>query len=419
MKNFCLLVLLFLSIGTATQAQVNENENLKVFLDCRGRANCDLNFFRTKVPYVDYVRDQGLADIHVLVNTINTANGGRKYTIQYIEMDSYSETPAQEILFDTPPNATIDEVRNRFINQFAIGLVPYLINTPASEKIIISSTMTFEENVKENQEKQAEFDPWNYWVFEAGFDVEANFEAARTQTELRTDLDVTRVTDELRIGNFIYYRSNNQTFKQEEGNIVRRIQRYGFFSRAVFSINDHWSAGIRGNARHDNFRNIDLSYGAGPAVEFSIFPYEEAIYREFTVAYSTGFNNRQYLEETIYQQTSELLFDQSLEVALRLRKPWGSIFTSLRGRHFFHDFSKNSVELNNNINVRIVQGLAVRFRTNFEFINDQLSLPRGEVSLEDLLLSQRQLATNYDFSFSVGINYTFGSIYNNIINTRL
>jgi len=420
MKNICFLFLLFLCIGTSTVAQsTNNTETLKVFLDCRGGADCDLNFFRTKVPYVDYVRDQGLADIHVLVNTISTANGGRKYTMQYIEMDSYSEAPSQEILFDTPPNATIDELRNQFINKFAMGLVPYLINTPASDKIIISTSMTFEENAKEDQEKQAEFDPWNYWVFEAGFDVEANFEAARTQTELRTDLDVTRVTDDLRFGNFIYYRSDNQTFKQDEGDIVRRLKRYGFSSRAVFSIDDHWSAGVRANARHDNFRNIDLSYGAGPAVEFSIFPYQEAIYREFTIAYSTGFDNRRYLEETIYQETEELLFDQSLEVALRLRKPWGSIFTRLQGRAFFHDFSKNSVELNNNINVRIIQGLAVRFRTNFEFINDQLSLPLGEVSLEDLLLSQRQLATNYDFSFSVGINYTFGSIYNNIINTRL
>lgn len=419
MKNICLLFLLFLSIGTTALAQKTNVESLKVFLDCRGRANCDLDFFRTKVPYVDYVRDQGLADIHVMVNTIDVASGGRKYNLQYIEMDNYSEAPAREIIFDVPPNATIDETRSKFINQFAMGLIPYLINTPASDKILVTTTMTFEENAKEDKEKQSEFDPWNYWVFEAGFDVEANFEAARRRTELRTDLDVTRVTDQLRIGNFLYYRSNNQTFIQEEGDIVSRLSRYGFFSRAVFSLNDHWSAGINANARHDNFRNIDLSYGAGPAIEFSIFPYEEAIYREFTIAYSTGFSNRKYLEETIFRQTEELLFNQNLEVALRLRKPWGSIFTRLRGRTFFHDFSKNSVELNNNINVRIFQGLAVRFRTNFELINDQLSLPRGEVSLEDLLLSQRQLATNYDFSFSVGINYTFGSIYNNIINTRL
>lgn len=419
MKYLYLLILFLLNTGVVVQAQNMDAESLKVFLDCRGGANCDLNFFRTKVPYVDYVRDQGLADLHILINTINTANGGRKYTMQYIEMDHYSEAPAQEIRFDTPPNATIDEVRNKLINQFSMGLIPYLINTPASEKIIVSTTMTFEENAKEDQEKQAEFDPWNYWVFEAGFDVEANLQAARTQTELRTDLDVTRVTEDLRIGNFIYYRSENQTFIQDEGDIVSRLQRYGFFSRAVFSINDHWSAGVRTNARHDNFRNIDLSYGAGPALEFSIFPYEEAIYREFTIAYSTNFDNRKYLEETIYEATEELLFDQSLEIALRLRKPWGSVFSRLRGRHFFHDFSKNSLELNNNVNVRIVKGLAVRFRTNFEFINDQLSLPRGEISLEDLLLSQRQLATNYDFSFSVGINYTFGSIYNNIINTRL
>jgi hypothetical protein len=157
----------------------------------------------------------------------------------------------------------------------------------------------------------------------------------------------------------------------------------------------------------------------GPAIEYSIFPYQEAIYKEFTIAYYTSVSHRSYLEETIYGQTRETLVDHRLEVGLNLRKAWGSVRTRLSASQFFHDLSKNSIEFDNNINVRIIQGLAVRLNTNFEFINDQLSLPRGEVSLEDLLLAQRQLATNYEFSFSVGINYTFGSIYNNIINTRL
>jgi hypothetical protein len=279
--------------------------------------------------------------------------------------------------------------------------------------------LSFEEAEEAASEEQSQFDPWNYWVFETGFDVDAHFEAARRRTAIRTDLDITRVTDDLRIGNFIYYRSNNQKFFQDEGDIISRLNRYGFFSRVVKSINDHWSYGANLSARHDNFQNIDFGYSVGPAIEYSIFPYEEAIYKEFTIAYYTRLNQQSYIEETIYGKTKEFLWDQRVEVALRLRKPWGSIFTSLSGRHFFQDFSKNSVELNNNINVRIVKGLAVRFRTNFEFINDQVSLPRGEASLEDLLLAQRQLATNYDFSFSFGINYTFGSIYNNIINTRL
>ena len=50
-----------------------------------------------------------------------------------------------------------------------------------------------------------------------------------------------------------------------------------------------------------------------------------------------------------------------------------------------------------------------------QIINDQISLPREEASIEDILLGQSQLATN----FETGLSYTFGSLYNNVINTRL
>jgi hypothetical protein len=415
-----LLIILSLAITTtlSLQAQNNLTENLKVFVDCR--TDCDLNFFRTKVPYIDYVRDQGLANVHVLINSISTAAGGRRYTLQFIDTKgSYSEAPTKEVIFDTPPNATSDDIRNKMVNRFALGLVPYIINTPAGDLLTLTSPTATQTEVQEKNSAQAEFDPWNYWVFEAGFDIDANFQAARTRTDLRADLDISRITDDWRIATFIYYRTTNQRFFKEEGDIISILSRYGVYNRAIKSINDHWSVGAFGSVSHSNFQNNDLDINGGPALEYSIFPYEEAIYKEFTIAYYTRLHYRDYIEETIYNKTSEFLWDQRLQMSLRLRKPWGSVRSSLSGRHFFQDFSKNSIEFNNDVNVRIFKGLAIRFSTNFEFINDQLSLPLGEVSLEDLLLAQRQLATNYDFSFSVGLNYTFGSIYNNVINTRL
>jgi hypothetical protein len=51
-------------------------------------------------------------------------------------------------------------------------------------------------------------------------------------------------------------------------------------------------------------------------------------------------------------------------------------------------------------------------------IHDQLSLPKGEVEIEDLLLRRRQLETQYSYWFMVGFEYAFGSIYNNIVNPR-
>lgn len=40
-------------------------------------------------------------------------------------------------------------------------------------------------------------------------------------------------------------------------------------------------------------------------------------------------------------------------------------------------------------------------------------------SLEDVLLQQKQIATNFEIRFGVDLSYTFGSAFNNVINIRL
>jgi hypothetical protein len=51
-------------------------------------------------------------------------------------------------------------------------------------------------------------------------------------------------------------------------------------------------------------------------------------------------------------------------------------------------------------------------------INDQLYLPAEGATDEEILLRRRQLATSYRYRLSIGASYTFGSIFNNVVNTR-
>jgi len=125
------------------------------------------------------------------------------------------------------------------------------------------------------------------------------------------------------------------------------------------------------------------------------------------------------LEETVYDLMEEQRYRHMLNVDLRMRRPWGNVFAGISGSNYLHDWSKNRVELNGRFSVRIYKGLSVNFGGNYEIINDQISLPKGEVSLEDLLLAQRQAATDFEAGMNFGINYTFGALYNNIVNTRL
>jgi hypothetical protein len=46
-------------------------------------------------------------------------------------------------------------------------------------------------------------------------------------------------------------------------------------------------------------------------------------------------------------------------------------------------------------------------------VRDQLYLPKGEATTEEVLLRQRELATSYQYFVMIGFSYSFGSIFNN------
>jgi len=68
--------------------------------------------------------------------------------------------------------------------------------------------------------------------------------------------------------------------------------------------------------------------------------------------------------------------------------------------------------------VRIFKGLSVTLNVEAARINDQLSLRKGELSEAERLLRLREQATGYEIGTGIGLTYTFGSIYNNIVNPR-
>ena len=67
---------------------------------------------------------------------------------------------------------------------------------------------------------------------------------------------------------------------------------------------------------------------------------------------------------------------------------------------------------------KIFEGFNFNIGGSYSITRNQINIPIGDVSLEDLLLEQQQLESGYNFSFNVGFNYSFGSIYNTIVNPR-
>ena len=62
--------------------------------------------------------------------------------------------------------------------------------------------------------------------------------------------------------------------------------------------------------------------------------------------------------------------------------------------------------------------LAINVGGNYSRVNDQLYLRRGVLSDNEIIARQQALATNYRFFLNLGMSYTFGSIYNTVVNPR-
>ncbi len=397
-----------------SQKPTIEDDQLDIFLDCR---YCDLTFLRKEVGYVNYVRDPNVADVHIISNTQRTGAGGLDHTIRFLGRQQFEGTE-HELNFSELPGSSRQERQVGFGKMIQTGLVPFWMNTSLAQKLDLS--VKHDESADAQVTTDPVSDPWDSWIFSVEAGGSANSDSRTNRYVGWARLRADRVSEEWRIRNLFYTRYDGRRFEQGEDEvIISRNDRSYASSSVVWSVSDHWSVGAFGSLSSSTFSNLDLSTRMAPAVEFSIFPYEEVHKKELTIAYRISHIYRDYAEETIFLQLSENLFNQSLVMAARLQQPWGSLYAELEGSHFWHDFRQNRIEFEGYLSLRVARGLSITLGNEIEFINDQRSLPKRDISLEELLLAQRQSATSFRLSGQFGFKYTFGSIYNNVVNTRL
>lgn len=394
-----------------TQAGAESTEIPRVYVDC---SRCDYDHIRREITFVNYVRDQALADIHVFITDESTGGGGQEYEFSFIGRREFSGID-YTLNHHVDRNASWDETRTALNRVLRLGLVTYMMQTPFSSNFSVSY-----EEVEDQENQQAVNDPWNYWVFNiyAG-SLQLGLESNRSEFDSRWGFSANRVTEDWKLFFRPYFNFEQQVIDQEEEDRVRsRRHRHGVYSRAVKSMNEHWSVGVYGNYLTRNDRNLKHRFRVQPGIEYSLFPYDEATRKAITFTYRMGYAWVNYFEETIFEHTEELLLNHELEAAVNIRQPWGDIETGLVGSHYFHDVTKRRAEFFTQFSVRLTDGLELNFQTDLELIRDQLSLPAGDASLEDILLRQRELATDFSLSTSIGVSYTFGSDYANVVNTR-
>lgn len=406
-----LSIILLVAFSTAGYAQAR----LNLFTDCQ----CNMTLLKQELPYVNHTVDPAGAQVNLFIVTNWLSNGNRVYDLDFKGQD---ELAGNQLKFrvSTTSVMTGREIDELLVKRIKIGLAGFLAGTPWAD---LAEFQIPERTQADSVAVTGTVDHWNAWIFEAGVNFYTEKESQRGRTDLRLRFDADRTTPDLRLRmNANYFYRTQSVTRTNDGvteELVSLRQDAWANASVVKSISNHWSVGLFASGSSSTFRNIDLGTWIAPAIEYNFFDYDDVPFKELTVAYRLGWTRNDYTEETVFLETEESLVRQVLNVDLRLRQRWGDVRAGLSGGNFINDFSKNRLSLQTRANVRLIKGLSFNVSGSYEIINDQISLPRGEASIEDTLLGQSQLATSFETNLSFGISYTFGSLFNNVINTRL
>ncbi len=360
------------------------------------------------------MRDQSLVNVQLFIYDVANGSGGRTYSLDFEGNDIFKDIFGK-LVYETTATMTSDEVRKGLVKKIKSGLLRYILESDMAEEI--SYTINTD-GTGEIMDIEIE-DPWNNWLFELYGEAELDKETSRKEFEYEVGFESDRVTEKWRIRADLEMNQAKSEFTQDGETFTSERFRLSGDGSVVRSLTDHWSLGLFGGATHNTFTNLNFRGYLNPALEYNIFPYREVLRREIVFAYRMGYFYNDYLDTSVFGLEEEGIFNHSLDVQLRYRQPWCNVYARLRGSTFLKDFTKNRNELFSRLSVRVFKGLAVTFSGSFEVIRDQINLPAGDASIEDVLLQQKQIATDYELGFRVGISYTFGSAFNNIINTRL
>ena len=390
----------------------------RVFLDCDF---CDFDYIRTETPWVAYVRDRTDADVHVLVTRIGTGGGGSRYTIQFIGAREFGGR-ADTLQYLSSPTNVEAETRGGLTRIIQLGLVPFIARGPQAGRLRVSFDAP-DAGADARRAKAGEEDPWNAWVFEIGADGSVEREEQVNDRQLESSLEVSRVTDQWKFGVAADAEFIRELFEYEDENEVertatRQIEEYSFGGSAVKSLGQHWGIGAEAAASSSSFQNTELALRAAPAIEYSLWPYAEASSRQITFQYSLGVSAFDYREETIYGKFRETRPTQALIVGYDVTQPWGEGQASLESSGFLDDFRQYRLEFDGEVEIRLFRGFELRVGGNAALIRDQLALVKREATPEEVLLRLRQLRTDYEYDLSIGLGYTFGSIFNSVVNPR-
>jgi hypothetical protein len=423
----CILALALFAPGAQSQvmapADSARDDLPRVFLDCQANG-CDSDFLRTELTWLNFVRDRTLAMVHILATSQSTASGGTEVTIAFIGLGPHAAR--QDTITAFSQQGDVHAERRQLVRRMiAQGMLRFVANTPLASRLSVSyQAPTAGTTVSATRGAR---DKWNLWVFRIGGNTFFNGEETYKYYNYNGYVEASRITAGLKINLGINANRSREEFSYDTSTtgqpapLVTEVgirRRSNFNSLIAKSLNDHWSIGAQANASSDLRTNLKLGTRIGPAIEYDVFPYSQSTRRQIIIRYSVGIKTLKYDSLTIYDKLEETLPDHRLIVASEATQPWGSVYGSLSASQYLSEPSKYRIDGFMYAEWRITRGLRVNFDLGYTKFRDQINLKKGTATPQEVLLRLRQLQTGYSYYGSVGLSYTFGSVFSNVVNPR-
>jgi hypothetical protein len=401
--TFLLLALPLFSQETTSKSDTLRKDALNVFME-------STDFIRKEIPYVNYVRDIKDAGVYIISTDQNTGSGGVKYTYFFVGQHEYAGM-RDTLSFVTTPDETDEGRREKGLSVLKLGLMRYVAKTPLAKYMKISFSEPLTETIST--------DKWNSWVFRSSVNGFLQGEKTYKSHYFSGNVNAARITDEWKVNlNSTLSRSEDKFIINDTTTISGKNSSESFNALIVKSIDDHWSFGGTARLGTSSYRNEKFTYSVMPGIEYDVFPYSESTRRQLRLLYTAGFTYANYMDSTIYDKTKENLWSHAISASYEVVQKWGSINISVEYRNYLHDWSKNNLSIFGYLDLRIAKGLSVTLVGSAAMVHDQLGLVKEDIPVDQILLQRKELATQFEYFTSFGFTYTFGSIYNNVVNPR-
>ena len=396
--------------GQTTPARTGEAAlRLRVFLDC----NCFDEYLRDEIRWVDFVRQPQDADVQIISTASDTGGGGQEVTVRLIGLGRHQGTDHTLRVMSLPADSE-DLRRRNVLRTVSVGLLGYLAREGLPPDIVLSVRAA-----DVSGPARVTVDRWRNWVFGVSADASLEAEESNRESNWEVGASADHVTARWKVSAGVSIDQQTERFDLDEDDpvsVTRRERRGdGFVAR---SLGEHWSFGVRSSVASSTFSNVKFSAEARPIVEFNVFPYSQYATRQLRLQYGAGVQRTSYNEVTLFDKLRETLGQHALVAVLDQRQPWGTLQARTEWSQYLHDRHLYRLQVDGEVSFRVARGFSVDLEMSASRIRDQISLPRRGARPEEILLRLRELQSGYEVEAQFGVRYTFGSIFNNIVNPR-